>query len=73
LLRSSFSFISGAIAWQSARSAAVDACGFADSVDAIPAAAGSQTAWPMAVPVPAGLQNSHQNGGRLFLIFVADP
>ena len=25
------------------------------------------------MPLPAGLQNSHQNGGRVFLIFVADP
>jgi hypothetical protein len=27
----------------------------------------------MAMPLPAGLQNSHQNGGSVFLIFVADP
>jgi len=27
----------------------------------------------MAVPLPAGLRNSHQNGGAVFLIFVADP
>ena len=27
----------------------------------------------MATPLPAGLRNSHQNGGRVFLIFVADP
>jgi hypothetical protein len=25
------------------------------------------------MPLPAGLQNSHQNGGPVFLIFVADP
>ena len=25
------------------------------------------------MPVPAGLQNSHRNGGGIFLIFVADP
>ncbi|MDT5345574.1 MAG: hypothetical protein QOE52_4758 [Mycobacterium sp.] len=25
------------------------------------------------MPLPATLQNSHQNGGRIFLIFVADP
>jgi hypothetical protein len=23
--------------------------------------------------LPAGLQNSHENGGSVFLIFVADP
>jgi hypothetical protein len=34
---------------------------------------GSQTAWRIAVLLPAGLQNSHQNGGAVFLIFVADP
>src|ERR1700694_2429864 len=34
---------------------------------------GSQTRWRMAMALPAGLQNSHQNGGRVFLIFVADP
>jgi hypothetical protein len=27
----------------------------------------------MATSLPAGLQNSHQNGGRVFRIFVADP
>jgi hypothetical protein len=27
----------------------------------------------MATPLPAVSQNSHQNGGRVFLIFVADP
>ena len=27
----------------------------------------------MAIFLPAGLQNSHQNGGPLFLIFVANP
>jgi colicin import membrane protein len=32
----------------------------------------SQTPWRMTIPVPAGLQNSHQNGGPIFLIFVAD-
>jgi hypothetical protein len=25
------------------------------------------------MPLPAALQNSHQNGGPVFLIFVADP
>ena len=25
------------------------------------------------MPLPAGLQNSHRNGGSIFLIFVADP
>lgn len=25
------------------------------------------------MPRPAHLQNSHQNGGRIFLIFVTDP
>jgi hypothetical protein len=27
----------------------------------------------MTTPLAARLQNSHQNGGRVFLIFVADP
>src|ERR1700733_2673816 len=27
----------------------------------------------MLTPLPASLQNSHQNGGRVFLIFVANP
>src|ERR1700694_2023336 len=26
-----------------------------------------------AMPLPGGLQNSHENGGQVFLIFVADP
>jgi hypothetical protein len=34
---------------------------------------GSQTQWRIAVLLPASLQNSHQNGGAVFLIFVADP
>jgi hypothetical protein len=34
---------------------------------------GSQTPWRIAVPLPAALQTSHQNGGRIFLIFVANP
>jgi hypothetical protein len=34
---------------------------------------GSQTPWRIVMPLPAALQNSHQNGGRVFLIFVADP
>jgi hypothetical protein len=33
----------------------------------------SHSLWRTAIPLPAGLQNSHQNGGRVFLIFVADP
>jgi hypothetical protein len=33
----------------------------------------SQSPWRMAVPLPAGLSNSHRNGGSDFLIFVADP
>jgi hypothetical protein len=27
----------------------------------------------MTTPLAAGLWDSHQNGGRVFLIFVADP
>ena len=38
-----------------------------------PAAVGSQTAWRMTASLPADLQNSHQDGGCVFLIFVADP
>ncbi len=34
---------------------------------------GSQSAWRMAMYLPGRLQNSHRNGGRVFLIFVADP
>jgi hypothetical protein len=34
---------------------------------------GSQSAWWMAMYLPGRLQNSHRNGGRVFLIFVADP
>jgi hypothetical protein len=33
----------------------------------------SQTARRMATLLTAALQNSHQNGGWVFLIFVADP
>jgi hypothetical protein len=36
-------------------------------------AVGSKTPWWTAMPLPVGLQNSHQNGGWVFLIFVADP
>src|SRR5580693_8432945 len=36
-------------------------------------AVGSQTAWQKAPSLPAGSQNSHRNGGRVFLILVADP
>ena len=36
-------------------------------------AVASQSPWRMAMPLPAGLQNSHQNGARVFLISVADP
>jgi hypothetical protein len=36
-------------------------------------AVGSQSRWRMTTPLAARLQNSHQNGGRIFLIFVADP
>jgi len=34
---------------------------------------GSQVSWRIAIHLHATLQNSHQNGGRVFLIFVADP
>jgi len=34
---------------------------------------GSQTAWRIAMPLAAALQDSHRNGGHVFLIFVADP
>jgi len=34
---------------------------------------GSQSAWRMAMFLTGRLQNSHRNGGRVFLIFVADP
>jgi hypothetical protein len=37
------------------------------------AAVGSQTTWRTAMSLPAGMQNSRQNGGRVFPIFVADP
>jgi len=33
----------------------------------------SQSAWRMAMSLPGRLQNSHGNGGRVFLILVADP
>ena len=36
-------------------------------------AVGSQSAWRMAMYLPGRLQNSHRNGGRVCLIFVADP
>jgi hypothetical protein len=34
---------------------------------------GSQSPWRSATPLPARLQDSHQNGGRAFPIFAADP
>jgi hypothetical protein len=34
---------------------------------------GSHRAWRMPTPLSPCLQNSHQNGGRVFLISVADP
>jgi hypothetical protein len=43
------------------------------AVDDFRRSVGSQTAWRMAMSLPADLQNSHQNGGRDSLIFVADP
>jgi hypothetical protein len=36
-------------------------------------AVGSQTSWRMPLARPAALANSHHDGGRVFLIFVADP
>jgi hypothetical protein len=36
-------------------------------------AVGSQRPWRMTVLPRARFQNSHQNGGPVFLIFVADP
>ncbi len=33
----------------------------------------SQSLWRIATSLPAALQKSHQNGGRVFLIFEADP
>jgi len=33
----------------------------------------SHSSWRTAMLLPVTLQNSHQNGGRDFLIFVADP
>ena len=33
----------------------------------------SQTSWRIPMGLPEGFQDSHQNGGPLFLIFVADP
>jgi hypothetical protein len=36
-------------------------------------AVGSQIPWRTAMSLPWCLQNSHQNGGPPFLIFVADP
>jgi len=47
--------------------------GFHLALDNFAHISGSQTPWRTAMPLPAGLQNSHQNGGSLFLIFVADP
>jgi hypothetical protein len=34
---------------------------------------GSRSGWRIAMPLAAALQNSHQDGGRVFLNFVADP
>jgi len=34
---------------------------------------GSRSAWRIAMRLAAALQNSHQDGGRVLLIFVADP
>ena len=34
---------------------------------------GSQFRWRIVTPLPAALQKSHHNGGRVLLIFVADP
>jgi hypothetical protein len=34
---------------------------------------GFRSSWQMTATPPADLQNSHQNGGCVFLIFVADP
>jgi hypothetical protein len=34
---------------------------------------GSHFTWRMAMYLPGRLQNSHQDGGAAFLIFVADP
>lgn len=34
---------------------------------------GSHSAWRTTIPLPGGVQNSHQNGGSDLLIFVADP
>jgi hypothetical protein len=34
---------------------------------------GSHRAWRIAMPLPAAMQNYHQNGGGVFLNFVADP
>jgi hypothetical protein len=34
---------------------------------------GSQTSRRMALSQPPALQNSQEDGGRIFLIFVADP
>ena len=34
---------------------------------------GSHSAWRIAMPLAAALQNSHQDGGCVFLILVADP
>ncbi len=41
--------------------------------DAALVGVGFHSTWRMAISLAAGLQNSHQNGGALFLIFVADP
>jgi hypothetical protein len=37
------------------------------------AAVASQASWRMPMRLPEGFQDSHQDGGPLFLIFVADP
>jgi hypothetical protein len=34
---------------------------------------GSRSGWRIAMPLAAALQNSHQDGGRVFLNFGADP
>jgi hypothetical protein len=34
---------------------------------------GCRSAWRIATSLPAALQNSHQNGGCVFLILVANP
>ena len=48
-------------------------CNSTTVVTATTAPVGSQTAWRKPAPLPAGLRNSHQNGGPAFPIFVSDP